>query len=64
MLGQETTGPGGTSFALRSIPQVLDLCHAMEATCPDAWLINYTNPANFVDDAIRRRSDDQVDHAL
>ena len=56
VLGQETTGPGGTSFALRSVPQVLDLCSAMEETCPDAWLINYTNPANFVADAIRRRS--------
>ena len=57
VLGQETTGPGGTSFALRSIPQVLALCQAMEAACPDAWLINYTNPANFVADAIRRQSD-------
>src|SRR4051812_18199116 len=56
VLGQETTGPGGTSFALRSIPQVLDLCAAMEGICPDAWLINYTNPANFVEDAIRRTS--------
>ena len=56
VLGQETTGPGGTSFALRSIPQVLALCAAMESRCPDAWLINYTNPANFVEDAIRRRS--------
>src|SRR5215218_132928 len=56
VLGQETTGPGGTSFALRSVPQVLDLCRATEETSPDAWLINYTNPANFVADAIRRRS--------
>lgn len=56
VLGQETTGPGGTSFALRSIPQVLNLCYAMERACPDAWLINYTNPANFVADAIRRKS--------
>jgi 6-phospho-beta-glucosidase len=56
VLGQETTGPGGTAFALRSVPQVLDLCRQMEAVCPDAWLINYTNPANFVADAIRRRS--------
>lgn len=54
VLGQETTGPGGTAFALRSVPQVLGLCRAMEATCPDAWLVNYTNPANFVADAIRR----------
>jgi 6-phospho-beta-glucosidase len=56
VLGQETTGPGGTAFALRSVPQVLELCRQMEAICPDAWLINYTNPANFVADAIRRQS--------
>ena len=56
LIGQETTGPGGTFFALRSIPQMLDLCAAMEARCPDAWLINYVNPTNFVADAIRRRS--------
>lgn len=56
LIGQETTGPGGTFFALRSIPQMLDLCFAMEKHCPDAWLINYVNPTNFVADAIRRRS--------
>ena len=56
LIGQETTGPGGTFFALRSIPQMLDLCTAMEKRCPDAWLINYVNPTNFVADAIRRRS--------
>jgi len=56
LVGQETTGPGGTFFALRSIPQMLELCAAMERHCPDAWLINYVNPTNFVADAIRRRS--------
>jgi len=56
ILGQETTGPGGTFFALRSIPQVLSLCESMEDTCPDAWLINYTNPTNFVADAVHRKS--------
>lgn len=56
VLGQETTGPGGTAFALRSVPQMLDLCQAMEKTCPDAWLINYVNPVNFVADAVHRRS--------
>lgn len=56
VLGQETTRPGGTAFALRAVPQVLDLCRSIEAICPDAWLINYTNPTNFVADAIRRRS--------
>lgn len=56
ILGQETTGPGGTFFALRSVPQVLDLCKAMEAVCPDAWMVNYVNPTNFVADAVRRES--------
>jgi len=56
ILGQETSGPGGTFFALRSIPQVLSLCESMEAMCPDAWLINYTNPTNFVADAVHRES--------
>ena len=56
ILGQETTGPGGTFFALRSVPQVLKLCEAMEEVCPDAWLINYTNPTNFIADAVNRRS--------
>lgn len=56
LLGQETTGPGGTAFALRSIPQVVVLCKAMERICPDAWLVNYVNPTNFVADAIRRES--------
>lgn len=54
--GQETTGPGGTFFALRSIPQVLSLCQSMEDICPDAWLINYVNPTNFVADAVNRKS--------
>jgi alpha-galactosidase/6-phospho-beta-glucosidase family protein len=57
ILGQETTGPGGTFFALRSIPQVLDLCRRMEDACPEAWLINYVNPTNFVADAVRRETE-------
>ncbi len=56
VLGQETTGPGGTFFALRSIPQALHLCKRMEDVCPEAWMINYVNPVNFVADAVRRES--------
>lgn len=56
ILGQETTGPGGTFYALRSIPEALRLCAAIEENCPDAWVINYLNPTNFVEDAMRRRS--------
>lgn len=54
--GQETTGLGGTFFALRSIPPVLDLCAKVESICPEAWVVNYVNPVNFVADAIQRKT--------
>lgn len=40
----DTLGPGGVFRALRTIPVMLDICHDMEELCPDAWLLNYTNP--------------------
>jgi alpha-galactosidase len=40
----DTLGVGGVMRALRTIPVLIDLCRDMEAVCPDAWLINYTNP--------------------
>ncbi|MCR1163506.1 6-phospho-beta-glucosidase [Paenarthrobacter sp. UW852] len=53
LLGQETTGAGGISYALRSIPRMLELAEAMRRHCPDAWLINFTNPAGMVTEALR-----------
>jgi alpha-galactosidase len=44
----DTIGPGGVFYALRHIPVVLELCHDMEALCPDAWLLNYTNPMAMI----------------
>lgn len=52
MIGQETTGPGGLANALRTIPIILDVCADMQAICPDAWLINFTNPAGIVTEAV------------
>lgn len=40
----DTLGIGGVMRALRTIPVLLDLCRDMEELCPDAWLLNYTNP--------------------
>jgi alpha-galactosidase len=40
----DTLGPGGVFRALRTIPIILDICRDMENLCPDAWLLNYTNP--------------------
>jgi 6-phospho-beta-glucosidase len=50
--GQETVGPGGFLFALRSIPQALALARAMESHAPRAILLNYTNPSNIVTQAL------------
>lgn len=52
VIGQETTGPGGCFKALRTIPVLLDICHDMEEVCPDAWLVNFTNPAGIVTEAV------------
>ncbi|HJV97987.1 MAG TPA: 6-phospho-beta-glucosidase [Arthrobacter sp.] len=52
LLGQETTGAGGISYALRTIPRMLDLASQMREHCPDAWLINFTNPAGMVTEAL------------
>lgn len=52
LLGQETTGAGGISYALRSIPRMLELAAEMRDRCPDAWLLNFTNPAGMVTEAL------------
>lgn len=56
VLGQETTGPGGFMKAQRTIPVLLDICRDMEKYSPNAWLINFTNPAGIVTEAITRNS--------
>jgi 6-phospho-beta-glucosidase len=43
---------GGISYALRTIPPMLNLAHAMKRLCPDAWLVNFTNPAGMVTEAL------------
>ncbi|WP_285728289.1 6-phospho-beta-glucosidase [Psychromicrobium xiongbiense] len=52
VLGQETTGAGGISYALRSIPYMLHLARTMQERCPSAWLVNFTNPAGMVTQAL------------
>jgi 6-phospho-beta-glucosidase len=54
--GQETVGPGGFFFALRSVPAALELVRALERAAPHAILLNYTNPTNVVTQAIWDRS--------
>ncbi len=40
----ENGGPGGLFHTWRNLPPVLDIAYTMEEMCPDAWLLNYTNP--------------------
>ena len=56
VIGQETTGPGGFAKALRTIPVILDICQDIEALAPDAWMLNFTNPAGVVTEAIQKYS--------
>ena len=54
VLGQETTGPGGICFALRTIPAMVALAQTMAERAPKAWLINFTNPAGMVTEAVQQ----------
>ena len=48
LIGQETTGIGGFFKAQRTIPVIKNICDRIEAICPDAWLINFTNPSGII----------------
>ena len=50
----DTLGVGGVFRALRTIPVMLDFAHDMEEVCPDAWLLNYTNPMAMLTGAMLR----------
>lgn len=54
MVGQETNGAGGIFKALRTIPVILEIVEDMKELCPNAWLVNFTNPSGMVTDAIIR----------
>lgn len=53
-LGQETTGAGGFAKALRTIPVILDICKDIEELSSDAFLLNFTNPAGIVTEAVTK----------
>ena len=56
ILGQETTGAGGFAMGIRSIPVLLDYVNVMEQVCPNAWLINFANPAGLLTEAVIRHT--------
>ncbi|MEO6086843.1 MAG: 6-phospho-beta-glucosidase, partial [Umezawaea sp.] len=54
VLGQETVGAGGIAYALRTVPVAVDIARRIAAVAPDAWVINFTNPAGVVTEAMSR----------
>ena len=52
----DTCGPGGINRSLRNIPVLLDIARDMEAQCPDAWLMNLTNPMTCLTRAINKET--------
>lgn len=52
----ENGGPGGFAHAARNIGPVMEIVRTMERACPDAWLINFTNPMMRICDAVARYS--------
>ncbi|MBP9478482.1 MAG: 6-phospho-beta-glucosidase [Sebaldella sp.] len=52
LLGQETNGAGGMFKAFRTIPVILQIVEDMKRLCPQAWLVNFTNPAGMVTEAV------------
>lgn len=57
VIGQETNGAGGLFKALRTVPIVLDIIKDVEELCPNAWIINFTNPTGVITEAVFRYTD-------
>ena len=56
LIGQETTGIGGFFKGLRTIPEILKIARRMEVLCPNATLINFSNPSGLVAEAVQNNS--------
>ncbi|MFE9358388.1 6-phospho-beta-glucosidase [Streptomyces olivaceoviridis] len=60
VLGQETVGAGGIAYGLRTVPVAVDIAQRVARLAPDAWVINFTNPAGLVTEAMARHLGDRV----
>ena len=58
--GQETTGPGGVAMALRTVATAVEQARLVERLSPKAWLINFTNPAGIITQAIKHNSNARI----
>jgi 6-phospho-beta-glucosidase len=60
VLGQETVGAGGISYGLRTVPVARDIARRVATVAPEAWVINFTNPAGLVTEAMSQHLGDRV----
>ncbi|MGW1005585.1 6-phospho-beta-glucosidase [Streptomyces sp. NPDC002520] len=60
VLGQETVGAGGIAYGLRTVPVAVDIARRVARLAPHAWVINFTNPAGLVTEAMSRYLGDRV----
>ncbi|MFF8633298.1 6-phospho-beta-glucosidase [Streptomyces pilosus] len=60
VLGQETVGAGGIAYGLRTVPVAVDIARRVARFAPDAWVINFTNPAGLVTEAMAHHLGDRV----
>ncbi|MFF7411330.1 family 4 glycosyl hydrolase [Streptomyces lydicus] len=60
VLGQETVGAGGVLYGLRTIPVAVDIAERVARLAPGAWVINFTNPAGMVTEAMSQVLGDRV----
>ncbi|MDN5853186.1 MAG: 6-phospho-beta-glucosidase, partial [Actinomycetia bacterium] len=60
VLGQETTGAGGVCYGLRTVPVALEIASVVAEHAPGAYVINFTNPAGMVTEAMSRVLGDRV----
>lgn len=60
VVGQETTGPGGFAMALRTIPVLVQYAKVIEEVAPNAWLLNFSNPAGMMTQALHQHTNVNV----
>ncbi|PSL06867.1 6-phospho-beta-glucosidase [Haloactinopolyspora alba] len=60
VLGQETTGAGGMLYGMRTVPVAMHIAETIRREAPDAWVINFTNPAGMVTEAMSAVLGDRV----
>ena len=60
VIGQETTGPGGLSYAIRTLPVMIHIAQRVRRLAPQAYFLNFTNPAGIITEALQDELGDRI----